>query len=221
MIALVVMTDGRVDCLERTIASAEANLHGEIGPKVLHNDSPDPLFRRWLHDTYSETWTIIHTEKRAGFGGAIRNAWHYLRTIEFDYLFATEDDFVFNRSVALEYMTALLDENPDLAQIALRRQAWNHEERQAGGVVELHPHAYTDHVSNLGCPYLKHRLFFTTNSYVARRSLVEKEWPSGPRSEGFFTHKLRDEGFSFAYWGARTDEPWIHHIGDERVGCGY
>lgn len=219
--ALLVLTDGRVDCLERTVTSAEAMLHGDIRLRVIHNDSPDPLFRNWLHDTYSDRFAIVHTPKRAGFGGAIRNAWAHLRELQFDYLFATEDDFVYQRPVSLDYMAALLDERPDIAQVALRRQAWNHEEREAGGVVEMHPHAYEDQTSNLGCDYLTHRLFFTTNCYLARRSLLNREWPTGPHSEGFFTQHLRSAGDVFAYWGARSDKPWVEHIGKERVGHGY
>lgn len=220
-VALLVLTDGRVDCLVRTIDSVVDYVCGDISTWIIHNDSPDPLFRKWLHDTYGDEFTIVHTPARAGFGGAIRNAWSHLRTMDFDYLFATEDDFVFERPVALDFVSALLDERQDIAHVAFRRQAWNLEERQAGGVIEMHPHAYEDHISALGFPYLTHRLFFTTNCYLARRSLVERDWPKGPHSEGFFGQQLRDDGHLFAYWGARTDQPWVTHIGKERVGSGY
>lgn len=227
--ALLVMTDGRVDCLTRTIDSAVENLYGDIGPKVIHNDSPDPLFRNWLHESYGELFAIVHTPKRAGFGGAIRNAWAYLQDLQFDHLIHLEDDFVWNRPVALEYVTALLEEDRSIAQVAFRRQPWNDDERKAGGVVEQHPHAYIDCVSNLGCPYLTQRFFWTTNPSVYRRAVLDADWPTGQHSEGFFTHKLLREGFDsisgdkvkFAYWGARESEPWVEHIGHQRAGVGY
>ena len=38
---LLVMTDGRVDCLSRAIESARENLCGEVTHKVIHDDTGD------------------------------------------------------------------------------------------------------------------------------------------------------------------------------------
>lgn len=69
--------------------------------------------------------------------------------------------------------------------------------------------------------WLEHRLFFTTNPSLYRRSLADRRWPDAPDSERKFTDQLRADGRSFAFWGARHDGTWVTHIGDQRVGTGY
>src|SRR5690348_4719568 len=63
VIALLVMTDGRRHCLERTLASADAELRGHISEVWVHDDSTDPDYRRWLELLLDEwpdiTCTII------------------------------------------------------------------------------------------------------------------------------------------------------------------
>lgn len=230
-ITLLVMTDGRVECLIRTLEAAETNLHGPIAHRVIHNDSPDPQFREWLWMRYHDMFDIVSSTGRLGFGGAIRNAWSHLRDAadHDDYVFHLEDDFTIDRPVALEFVTALLDERPELAQIAFRRQPWNTNEIKAGGVVEQHPEAYTEKKSNLGCLYLEQRMFFTTNPSLYRLPLIDKEWPHGPHSEGHFTHRLLEDGYDgipgeeirFAFWGPRDGGTWVTHIGEQRAGHGY
>lgn len=221
MIALLVITDGRKDCIVQAVASALDNLDGPITEKWMYDDSGDPEHRAWLRKTYPGFNVIWHTDGRQGFGGAIRAAWHTLRlSSKADYIFHLEDDFTFNRPVPLDDMIEILDENPRLAQIALRRQPWNDTERAAGGIVESNPDAYTD-VCGHDYSLLEHDLFFTTNPGLYRRSLLLHDWPQVEHSEGMFSIALRDIGYRFAFLGERTDTPWVHHIGTERAGQGY
>jgi hypothetical protein len=146
-------------------------------------------------------------------------------------VFSTEDDFLFARPVDLSAMGAVLDANPHLVQLALRRQPWNAEERSAGGIVEQHPEAYTEHRDSEGRAWLEHRLFMTTNPSLYRRSLCAMGWPDVPRSEGQLTAYLLRHGVTttgmpaervrFGFWGARDSGEWCEHIGHERVGTGY
>jgi hypothetical protein len=91
MILLVVMTDGRRECIERTIPS---------------------------FDVFS------HPDGRQGFGGAIRFAWELVRWLPGGdrFVLHLEDDFVFRRPVDLMAMAHVLDDEPHLVQLALRRQ---------------------------------------------------------------------------------------------------
>lgn len=222
-IVLLVMTDGRRDCIEQTIASARENLAGDITRKVIHDDSGEPAYRLWLGAWFGD-FEIVSTGQRSGFGGAIRSAWRHLRTFPGAerHVFHLEDDFTFNRTVDIDAMAELLDTLPHLAQIALRRQPWNHSEKKAGGVVEQHPGDYTEQTSSArGWSWLEHRRFFTTNPSLYRVSLLDYGWPEGTHSEGHFTQRLLDNGLSFAYWGARDSGEWVHHIGKERLGVGY
>lgn len=222
MIALLVITDGRKDCIAKTIPSAMTNLDGPITERWMYDDSGDAEHRAWLAEQFPQFTLIWHEDGRQGFGGAIREAWStLLAESAAEYVFHLEDDFVFNRPVPLEDMMEVLDENTKLAQVALRRQAWNDTERRAGGVVECNPGAY---VERLGHDYsfLEHDLFWTTNPSLYRRTLLDHvDWPDGEQSEGRFTIALRDRGYLFGYFGQRSERPWVHHIGTERVGEGY
>jgi hypothetical protein len=233
MIALLVMTDGRRECITRTVPSALA----ELGPAALiterwiHDDSGDPGYRRFLRDRFPAElgWTVVGpTAGRSGFGGAIRSAWQCLRaSSEARYIFHLEDDFTFRRSVNLAAMAQLLDDRPWLLQVALRRQPWNADERAAGGIVEQHPADY--HERRLLLPggelveWLEHRRFFTTNPCLYRRDLVDfTDWPDGSDSEGRYSiDRFKDPDAVAGFFGSRDSGEWVEHIGRDRVGTGY
>lgn len=218
MIALLVMTDGR-DTIHDAIASADTALVGSITHRVIHDDSGDTTHRNGLADRYPE-WTVIGGD-RAGFGGAIQRAWRHVRDLPVRFVFHLEDDFTFNAPVDTPSMRRVLDRNPQLVQLALRRQPWNPDELAAGGIVEQHPDDYTDCSDGLS-HWLEHRRFFTTNPSVYRSTLMARGWPEGERSEGVFGLQLCESpGIRFGFWGERTDPPAVHHIGDHRVGVGY
>lgn len=161
-----------------------------------------------------------------GFCGAIQTGWARLRANErarFEYVFHLEEDWSFERRFSIAHMARLLDVEPRIAQVALRR---GREPGEAQPVVEAFPDEFEDRVVGmlgLGQPtrsqeWLEHRLFFTTNPCLYRRSLLDFEWPDPPRCEAAFTDFLAAQGASFAYWGDRHDEPWIRHVGHDRAG---
>jgi hypothetical protein len=229
-IALLVMTDGRRDCLPRAIESLERVVTGPITRRVIHDDSGDIDYRRWLRETYPG-YDLVMTVARSGFGGAYASAWTHLAQGCERLVFGVEDDFVFQRPVDLAAMADVLDAHPQLAQLALRRQAWNADEHAAGGVVEQHPDAYEEHRDDLGRVWLEHQLYLTTNPGLYRRGLCAAGWPVVPQSEGQLTHRLLREGMAwdgipgdqvrFGLWGARHSGVWVEHIGHTRAGTGY
>jgi hypothetical protein len=221
-IALLVMTDGRDDYLRQAMDSLD-QLHGPIGERWMHDDTGDAVQRSELAARYPG-YAQLGDGPRRGFDGAISRAWDQLTARSTaDMVFHVEQDFVFRRAVDLAAMAAALDDELELAQMALRRQPWAAPEHAAGGVVEMHPDAYADRLSGDGHPYLRHRLFFTTNPCLYRRGLCAGGWPSGEHSEGRFTAQLLAAGpdVGFGYWGCRSDPPWVEHIGHRRVGMGY
>lgn len=225
MICLLVMTDGRRDCIERTIPSfLDALDRPDLVTELrIHDDSGDPDYSGWLVDRFGpQGFEVMSTAGRSGFGGAIRSAWSWLRVeSSARFVFHLEDDFVPTRTVPLLDLACILDGRPDVVQVALRRQPWNDAERAAGGIVEQHPDDYTEHVSGR---YLEHRRFFTTNPNLYRMALVrETDWPDGDQSEGRFGIGLleQDPGRRFAFYGARDSGEWVEHIGVERIGVGY
>lgn len=216
-VALLLMTDGRRECIRQTVPSALSMLEGPITHRIICDDSGDEEYRNWLCASFP-TFTILPLVKRQGFGGSIRRAWWFLSSMDIDYIFHLEDDFLFNETIYLDPMIKVLENNPHLYQIVLRRQAWSSEEKIAGGVIEKHPDAYIQKET-----WLEHRLYFTTNPGLYRKSLLEIGWPDGIHSEGMFTHKIlnMDSNAQFGLWGQRTDKPRVHHIGDVRIGVDY
>lgn len=220
-VALLVMTDGR-DYIHETIQSATEALSpsGAIVERYIHDDSGDQVNSLHLAEAFPD-FTIIAPPKRLGFGGAIANAWAYIRQMtEANYVFHLEDDFEFKRQVDLLAMERLLDIRPNICQVALRRQPWNAAERRAGGVVEKNPEAFTEHTF-MEFAWLEHVQFFTTNPCLYRREMLSLVWPEGDESEGRFGLSLKASGRTFAYWGKRDDGPWVIHTGKRRIGDGY
>jgi hypothetical protein len=218
MIVLVVMSDGRSDYLTRSVASF-AHLHGTITTRIIHDDSGDDDHHAWLRRHFPD-FQLVTTHGRQGFAGAYRSARNWLKTCTVEpFILSTEDDFVINRPVDVDDMAAALTGNPHLIQLVLKRQPWNPAEQAAGGIIEQHPDDYTQRAG-----WVEHRRFFSTNTSVYRRSLLDVEWPEGADSEGHFGIGLLDRygpTARFAFWGAKDDPPLISHIGHERIGVGY
>lgn len=220
LITLLVITDGRRTCLERTLASFEAaTTASHITRRVIVNDCAENPQHDWI-DSLGFDIHVRPKRHRRGFAGAINAGWAAANINPTDHIFHLEDDFFFTRYVDLRAMAEILTQHK-LAQIALRRQPWNELEAAAGGVIELNPAAYIDR-SNGAHQWLEHRLFFTTNPSLYPRWITERGWPDGPESEGRFSLDLfTDPKVQCAYWGQRTDQPWVMHIGNQRVGSGY
>lgn len=228
MIALLVVTDGRDDYLAQAVQSAAANLIGPITERWMYDDTGDDQYRAALRCTYPQ-FRHLEAGPRQGFGGAIRAAWSALAAkSDARFVLHLEQDFTFNTLIDLGAMSQVLDAHPYLVQLALRRQPWNDAERDAGGIVEQHPDAYTDRMDRFGA-WLEHRLFFTTNPSLYRRTLCETSWPEGGNSEGHYSHQLLRDGtpevqgehVRFGFWGTRESGEWVTHVGHQRAGVGY
>lgn len=217
-IFLLVMTDGRRQYIHKTLASAAKNLKGSIEARFIYDDSGDDSNHTWLVSEFPD-FHVIYQPTRQGFGGAIDSAWNRIKQYEFDYVFHLEDDFTFNREIPLEDMAQKLADNPHCYQMALRRQPWNAEEQAAGGVIQRWP---TEFHQQDG--WISHRMFFTSNPCLYRKSLIEtRTYPRVKDSEGHFSHSIysNEPDAVFGFWGDKTDQPWVEHIGGMRGGGFY
>lgn len=228
-IAVLVVTDGRDEYLLHTVRSAMAHLSGPITEWWMYDDTGDYVYRDSLARRYP-TFRHFDAGHRQGFGGAIRACWARLAEHStVDYVFHLEQDFTLRRRVDLGELAAVMDTRPYLAQMALVRQAWNDEERAAGGLIACHPDAYQPATDGAGRAWLEHRLFWTTNPSLYHLGVCRRSWPDGPQSEGRFTLDLLAQGLPgvaprdvrFGYWGRHDDGPWVEHIGETRSGHGY
>lgn len=228
-VAVLVITDGRDGYLASSLHSAMAQVTGPITEWWMYDDTGDDTYRAGLERRWP-TFEHFNAGPRQGFGGAIAAAWaHLAKHSAADKVFHLEADFTFHRPVDLGQLAGVLDERPHLAQMALVRQAWNDAEAAAGGVLQRARDAFTPCSDYAGRAWLEHRLFWTTNPSLYRRSLLDVGWPPGDQSEGVFGLRLLEGGtpevepaeVRFGYWGRLDDGPWVEHIGRNRVGTGY
>lgn len=224
MTALMVITDGRPNCIDYTIAA----LDRVVGVKsftttVVVDDSMDEGHHEFVDQLCH--WDLhITSGTKMGFSGAIFAGWAALSGLGEEYIFHLEDDFVINRHIPLKWMQGILERNPRVQQLALKRQPWAPEEKAAGGFVEMYPEAYTERFDGeTGMAWFDQKLFFTTNPSLYRSELIQDGWPLCEGSEAEFTRRVLaiNPEASFGYLGHKFDPPWCTHIGEQRVGTGY
>jgi hypothetical protein len=163
-------------------------------------------------------FTVIDDrDHKLGLAGAVNAAWDWGRDLDVDYLFHVEEDFEFVTPIDVPKMQTVLDRNPRLAQLVLKRQPWSPPEHAAGGIIEQNPDAYTDRTSQ-GIEWVEHTQIFSLNPCLIPRSTLERGWPGG--NEAQFTTEAVADGLTFGFYGARTDTPRVIHVGIER-GAGW
>lgn len=215
MIALLVFTDGRLDCLAATIASAEEKLKGSFGLKRIVNDeplcsNPENLLQRYIQLGYE----VDTNPKRIGGACTIARAWSRL-PVGCTHIFHLEGDFIFNEPIPIKDMIAVLDAHPKLAQMALVRQPVNGAEIAAGSIIRACPERYAEQKEN-GYVWLENNFCFTNNPCIYPFEITRYPYPekqSWPWGEGEFSAFLRGRGYWFGYWGAVDQEPKVTHIG--------
>lgn len=219
-IGVVVITDGRGECFERTVSSLVAAWGDQpVDEVIIVDDSGDPEYRRWLNHRYGQYELVSHITRR-GFAGAIQSAWDTIG--HHDWIFHLEDDFTFNEPINCEGMIDVLDRRPDVMQMALKRQPCGSVEEADGGFMEQHPEEYVNEETD-GYSWCWQRRFYTTNPSFYRGSLTKRGWPQVEHSEGMFSMALIEEDpeAKFGFWGHTSDPPRVHHIGEQRIGVGY
>jgi hypothetical protein len=197
-VCLMTIRDGRDEIHEHSLASA-----------------------RHMLPNFDHVVEVDDSEHTLGFAGAIQEGWERVLETGADYVFHFEADFIFKTTVPIERMISVLERRPYIAQMTLKRQAVNEEEKRAGGIVELHPDDFLEVNDDWPDCWTEHRRYFSTNPSVYSTRLCALGWPQEEHSEGVFTHRLlKDPLLRFAIWGWKFDPPRVEHIG-ERVGWGY
>lgn len=253
-LALLVFTDGRLGLLEKTMASFDKLLRlpndtYEWTMRLLTDDSGDKEYMKHLHKVFGSTQLksgnqvfsqINHHFKRIGFCASIAEAWRNVPK-DIDFVFHLEDDFELRDEIHLQDFIDVLNQDDKLAQVSLVRQAWNQQEKAAGGLIQAHPGHYEqwytdsrllekdrrqetvvrDGVRWRKIPWLRHRRCFTTNPSLYPRRIVDRGWPVEDQCEGKFSIRLLQDEYVFAAYGELDDLPRVIHIGNQRIGGGY
>ncbi len=220
VVGAVVITDGRRECIVKTVPSIEAMV-GPFAERVICDDSGDPDYAGWLAQTFPG-WRVM-SHPRLGHGAAVRFAMSAAAAMEVDWVFWSEDDIVYERRIDVGKMVAVMEAEADLKQMVIKRQAWFPSEIEAGGMIErFDPVLFTEHSDN-GSSWIEHRQFFSLNPHLISRDILAAiRWPDVPNSEHHFSRRLfRNPRAKVGLWGSKSDDPWVTHVGLERIGIGY
>lgn len=220
-VSLVFITDGRVNLLEQTIRSFHDNISYPFFEKIIINDNIENDVVTAVNNLsriYGITPT--HHKIKRGFAGVYDTAFKTVSK-DADYVMFVEDDFLFKKKIDIQEMIFILQFNRNLSQVVLKRQAWNEEEKKAGGIIEQRPDEFEE--KNFSDIYwTEHRVFFSTNPCVVPYWIVERGWPLLPHSEGEFSMDLfRNPNYKSAFLGKKFDEPLVEHIGTSRSISGF
>jgi hypothetical protein len=218
----VVITNGRRECIARTVPSLEEKV-GPFADRLICDDSGDPRYVAWLRQTFP-LWRVKGHE-HFGHGPAVRFAMEEAAKFNAPWVFWSEDDILYQRSVDLPAIVQVMEATPHLKQMSLKRQSWFDLEKAAGPTVidRFDPKLFVERTSPEG-PWIEHRVFFTLNPFLASRDLLRViRWPAVPNSESQFGARLfRDPRPICGIWGSKTDDPWVLHQEDAvRTGTGY
>lgn len=209
-VALVLVGDGRREYLARAVESLREMVDYPFVARIMVDDSGDRYHAAHLKMTYPEFQHVRHN-RRKGTVKAVRSGWQAALRTGADYVFHTEEDFTYNEPVDIERMAALLETEPQLAQVVLKRDPYSWPEIEAGGFMELRPSQYVDTDSPVG-PWVDHRKLFSSNPSLIPRKVIRL----GFVGEAKFGKVCVDAGYRFAYWGRTTDPPRVTHIGAVR-----
>ena len=200
-VALMVITDGRWDYLQRTLESAAEFLDYPWHQRILVDDSGEET------GFCPTKFDFVKNTPRKGLAGAIQSGWDALDK-DIDYIFHLEDDFIFLDHVDIDLMMELLEYEADLAQIALLRQPWSPEEQQAGGIYWVNPERFKQKYG-----FVEQRHLFTFNPCLYPGT-VAREYQAGLEAE--LTAELLKDGWRFGYLGELNNDPKTIHIGIRR-----
>ena len=218
-VTLAVLTDGRRDCVEKSIPAALRNLQGlPITHIIVSDDSGDPEYAAWLR-RWVPGAEILTSPRRTGFAENVRRTWEAALGTGTPWVFWLEDDFEVLEPVDIRRMADVLTHEPHLTQMVLKRQPWFPNEVAAGDLIAVHDDAVQK--ESWRGEWVEHAKGHWTNPHlVSRRFLAEHEWPRGAASEATFARQVMRGDRRSAFWGLVSDAPLVHHMG-ERKGRGY
>lgn len=213
-IVLAVLTCPGRDTLPQTIASLEEMLDGPVGRKIICVDSEEADVGSF------PGWELIPMGGSEGYATAMRRCQQVEMGSGQPYVLHVEDDVLINGPIDLREMQRVMVENPDLAQLSLKRQPVHAEELEVDDMLKWRgPGAF-----DLRDGVVAHRSFWAaTISLTTRRFLAEHRWPVEGDSERRFGNRLFRENrhLRAGILGGLDDPPRLTHIGEVRAGAGY
>lgn len=212
-VVLVMITDGRNELLRKALSSSWKNLAIGTLRRILVDDSGT----RAAEDFYQQFGHVIAHENRQGLAAAVRDGWRTAAAAGAEYVFHLEDDFAFEVEPDVHGMIQALDAHPYLRQMSLKRQPVNATEQAAGGFVQVQPHLYDEHYSQLcSATWLEHRVCYSLNPHLVPRRVFAGGWPDdNERGQTSIWNAYPETRYGI--WGTIEDPPRVRHLGTYRA----
>lgn len=227
-VALIVRTGGSAEnwpersaYLRQSLASLEENVTGPVVMRRLYSDWGQAHHAELVEIGEAHGYKVVGPTGHVGYTPAVQKLWAYIdRNVAAPFVFLTEDDFLYDKPIDLAGMVETMESDPALHQLALLRGPVFPREMTSGGILGWPVDDFTRR--DAPHPRLEHRLFWTMNPSLIRRSVVKREWPSADSSERVFGDLLfSDPAAKVAFWGTEASTT---HIGETRAvkaGAGY
>lgn len=211
---LALMTNGRRECLERTLAGLKEHLSPTPDECFFHNDAGVTEYRDLLDATGWE-WEVEDSRSAIGHCRSYDHLWQAAARSSCEHAFLVEDDQVLLRPVDLRDLAYVL-RTTGTVQMTLLRTPWGAEVPH-GGYIPQEPGWYercTDGVAEW---------IETTRNWACAPTLIRTDlarefaWPLDPGCETTVGPQILQErpGATFGLWG--WGEPWVAHVGVERA----
>lgn len=220
-IDLLITTNGRKQYIAPTIASWKKFIDENVNKKIIIDDSGSLEYRQWLFENFPEFEIVPLGENNMGFSYLLKT-WTTSLNFESEHILLLEDDFLLMENIDLQEIINVLENNKNMLELTLKRQAWSKEEIDAGGMVEriFSKEKFIQHDG-----WFSQKEFFTTNpSFInieRLRKYAKKIYqPDELISEGEFGFRIfknNPEVFC-AFWGNIFDAHKVEHIGHIRTG---
>ena len=218
MIQLTVLTDGRREFVQPTIASVFENLIGLHYPGIMVDDSGDSQYADWLAKNLGGWFRRITHPHRRGISESLRDAWSMaIQDKHTEFIWHHEDDMPVPSKVDVTVLAYALMSQPSLACLGLKRGPVNDQEQAAGGMCQARPDLFTETRTPSGFAYVAYSHLFSTNPCLIPRSVVETCLALPELSEDAMGKALVEGGYHFGLVGRISDPPLVDHVGDYRM----
>jgi len=223
-----ILGNGRKGYLERTIASWEANLIGDVEHKIIFDDSGDAKYVDWLKRSFGDRFKIVQVgEDPVGHTAALGFIFKYIKELDVDYVLQLEEDWMLNRALDISRIATVLHNDPNILQMRIPRVVWYapyHLGDIEAGSQLLHqtklPRTKTKLRENGQDSWYEWRgdfYFWTHNPSVFNSKILDESYGSitGDYHEHAFGKLLMKKypKGSSGFWAKNPYDAYINHIG--------
>jgi hypothetical protein len=223
-----ILGNGRKGYLERTIASWESNLVGDVEHKIIFDDSGDAKYIEWLNKSFGDRFKIVPVgAKPMGQVAALGFIFKYIKELDVDYVIQLEEDWMLKRPLDISRIATVLHNDTNILQMRIPRVVWyapyNVVDIKAGSILLHHtniPGTKTEVRNNEQDSWYEWRgdfYFWSHNPNVFSKKILDENYESitDKKHELSFGKLLMEKypNGTSGFWAKNPYDAYINHIG--------